>query len=90
MRINCMVRLLINIAFNTCCNLVPRVRDPLGRGTIEGLWHNPFVFPANPGDSVLLRMCKVFQDGGHANRNRHYILILERKCEECFVVLLSF
>ena len=35
-------------------------------------------------------MCKVFQDGGHANRNRHYILILGRKYEEFFVVLLSF
>ena len=56
----------------------------------EGLWHNPFVFPTNRGDSVLLRMCKVFQDGGHANRNRHYILILGRKYEEFFVVLLSF
>ena len=42
------------------------------------------------GDPVLLRMCKVFQDGGHANRNRHYILILWRKYEEFFVVLLSF
>ena len=35
----------------------------------EGLWHNPFVFPTNPGDPVLLHMCKVFQNGGHANRN---------------------
>ena len=56
----------------------------------EELWHNPFVFPTNPGDPVLLRMCKVFQDGGHANRNRHYILILGRKYEEYFVVFLSF
>ena len=36
---------------------------------MNGLWQNPFVFPINPGDLVLLRMCKVFQDGGHANRN---------------------
>ena len=35
-------------------------------------------------------MCKVFQDGEHANRNTHYILILGRKYEEFFVVLLSF
>ena len=35
-------------------------------------------------------MCKVFQDRGHANRNTHYILILGRKYEEFFVVLLSF
>ena len=35
-------------------------------------------------------MCKVFQDGGYANRNAHYILILGRKYEEFFVVLLSF
>ena len=56
----------------------------------KGLWHNPFVFPTNPGDPVLLRICKVFQDGGHANRNRHYILILGRKYENFFVVLLSF
>ena len=56
----------------------------------EGLWHNPFVFPTNPRDPVLLRMCAVFQDGEHANRNRHYILILGRKYEEYFVVLLSF
>ena len=35
-------------------------------------------------------MCKVFRDGGHANRNRHYILILGRKYEDFFVVPLSF
>ena len=35
-------------------------------------------------------MCRVFQDGGHANRNRDYILFLGRKYEEFFVVLLSF
>ena len=35
-------------------------------------------------------MCKVFQDGGRANRNTHRILILGRKYEEFFVVLLSF
>ena len=52
--------------------------------------HDPFVFPTNRGDPVLLRMCKVFQDGGRANRNTHYILILGRKYEEFFVVLLSF
>ena len=58
---------------------------------LTGLWHNPFVFgPTNPGDPVLLRICKVFQDGGHANSNRHYILILGRKYEKFFVVLLSF
>ena len=39
------------------------------RSRNKGLWHNPFVFPTNRGDPVLLRMCKVFQDGGHANRN---------------------
>ena len=45
----------------------------------EGMaWPNPFVFPTNPGDPVFLRMCKVFQDGEHANRNTHYILILGR------------
>ena len=60
------------------------------RSRKEGLWHNPFVFPTNPGDPVLLRMCKVFQDGGHANRNTHYIFISGRKYEEFFVVLLSF
>ena len=60
------------------------------RSRNEGLWHSPFVFPTNRGDPVLLRMCKVFQDGGHANRNSHYILILGRKYEEYFVVLLSF
>ena len=60
------------------------------RSRNEGLWHNPFVFPTNRGDPVLLRMCKVFQDGGHANRNTHYILILGRTYEEFFVVLLSF
>ena len=38
------------------------------RSRNEGLWHNPFVFSTNRGDPVLLRMCKVFQDGGHANR----------------------
>ena len=65
-------------------NLVPRARDPLGRGT-----RNPF-FSTNRGDPVLLRMCKVFQDGGHANRNTHHILNLGRKYEEFFVVLLSF
>ena len=53
----------------------------------EGLWHNPFVLPTNPGDPVLLRMCKVFQDGGHAIRNRHYILTLGRKYEKFFVFL---
>ena len=31
-------------------NLVPRARDTLGRGTKPELWHNPFVFPTNPGD----------------------------------------
>ena len=35
-------------------------------------------------------MCTVFQDRGHANRNTHHILILGRKYEEFFVVLLSF
>ena len=60
------------------------------RSRNEGLWHNPFVFPTNRGDPVLLRMCKVFQDGGHATRNRHYILTLGKKYEEFFVVLLSF
>ena len=60
------------------------------RSRNKGLWHNPFVFPTNPGHPALLRMCKVFQDGGHANRNTHYILILRRKYEEFFVVLLSF
>ena len=39
----------------------------------EELWHNPFVSPTNPGNPVLLHMCKVFQDGEHVHRNRHYI-----------------
>ena len=49
----------------------------------EGLWHNPFVFPTNPEDPVLLGMCRVFQDGGHPK-------ILQRKREEFFVVVLCF
>ena len=60
------------------------------RSRNEELWHNPFVFPTNPGDPVLLRMCKVFQDGRHANRNTHYILILGRKYEEIFCCSLVF
>ena len=68
------------------CTQSPR----FSRSRNEGLWHDPFVFLTNPGDPVLLRMCKVFQDGGHANRNTHYILILGRKYEVFFVVLLSF
>ena len=56
----------------------------------EGLWHNPFVYLTNPEDLVLLGMCRVFQDGGHAKINRHYIFILQRKYEEFFVVVLCF
>ena len=75
----------------TACSRQSRTQSPRSsRSRNEWLWHNPFVFPTNPGDPVLLRTCKVFPDGGHANRNTHYILILGRKYEEFFVVLLSF
>ena len=68
-----------------------RTQNPRSsRSRNEGLWHNAFVFPTKRGDPVLLRMCKVCQDGGRANRNTHHILILGRKYDEFFVVLLSF
>ena len=71
-------------AHNNLESVQSRTQSPRSsRSRNEGLWHYPFVFPTNPGDPV-------FQDGGHANRNTHYILILGREYEEFFVVLLSF
>ena len=50
-------------SYNTCdlqINFQSRTQSPRSWSRNEGLWHNPSVFPTNPGDPVLLRMCKVF------------------------------
>ena len=62
--------LKIDVQFTRFANLVPRYHDPLGRGT-KGSDIIHLFSPTNPGDPVLQRMCKVLQDGGHSNRNRH-------------------
>ena len=65
-------RCALKLSSRICGNLVPRARDPLDRGAKgSGMVHllSPQIVDIM---YLLLRMCRVFQDGWHANRNRHY------------------
>ena len=73
-------------------NLVPRARDPLGRGTKgSGIIH--LFSPQIVGIRYYCACAKFFKMEDmrtEIHTITHYILILGRKYEEFFVVLLSF
>ena len=68
-------------------NLVPRARDPLGRGT-KGSGTIHLFSPQIVEIRYYCACAKFFKM--EDMRTEHYILILGRKYEEFFVVLLSF